>query len=76
MLTNTENRYLRTGLAHSGHFAGFGMEYDDYGDESFPDFPVKRRKEKIHFINDGKYDELCGPVRVIRPAKAAVTNEA
>ena len=64
---------MRTGLVHSGHFAGDGMEHDDYGYESFPDFPHDPSRGKpITLPNDKKYNELCGPVRVIHPGRKAI----
>ena len=67
---------MRTGLVHCGHFAGDGMEHDDYGDESFPDFPHNNSKGKpIIFPNEKKYNELCGPVRIIHPGKSCVEKE-
>ncbi len=57
------NSFLRSGLANSGRVAGTGVAYDDYSEQSFPDF-TKGSGVRVRFPkrDEEEMASLNGPV--------------
>lgn len=57
----TGNMYSNTGFRNNGRIAGYGMEHDDYSEESGnSDY---EKYSEVRFPNDGiKPEDLNGPV--------------
>ena len=69
MNKKTGNLYRNTSFRNSGRKAGFGMEYDDYSEESSGRGRV-RDWEKVRFPNDDcKPEDLSGPVIIVQKGK-------